>query len=180
MQDNEIIRMYLDRNEQAIAESDRKYGALCHSVAMNILDSRPDAEECVNDTWLKAWNSIPPQHPTYLKAFLCRITRNLALDRFRTLHRRKRNADIEVSLSELEACIPMPEESADELPGLLNMFLDGLDSLERRLFMGKYWHGYSLRQLAKGYGLSENAVSLHLMRTRKKLKAFLEERGYRL
>lgn len=178
MLDSEIIDLYFARNEQAIKESDRKYGPLCRSIAMNILDSPPDAEECVNDTWLHTWHAIPPQRPNALKAFLCRITRNLSLDRYRTLHRARRNIDMEVSLSELEDCIPLPDEAADDLPALMNQYLASLDGLERRLFMGKYWHGYTVRQLAEGYGLSEGAVTMRISRTRDKLRAFLTKEGY--
>ena len=177
MQDNEIIRMYLDRNEQAIAESDRKYGALCHSVAMNILDSRPDVEECVNDTWLKAWNSIPPENPTSLKHYLGRLTRHLSIDRFRTLHRRKRNKGMTVLLDELETVTPA-EDVTDRLGADLTEFLYTLEPAERNLFIGRYWHAYPPEVLAAEYGITANAVGLRLMRTRNKLRAFLTERGY--
>ncbi len=178
MDDQTILDLYFARDERAIRESERQYGALCHTVAFNILRDRSDAEECVNDTYLKAWNSIPPARPHSLSVFLCRITRNLALDRFRLSHRQKRNADLTVSLEELSACIPMPDEAAGELPALLNQFLARLDAEERQIFVGRYFHACSVKTLSRLHGLTPKAVTMRLSRTRGKLRSFLEERGY--
>ena len=104
MNDQDIIALYFDRNEQAIAETDKSYGKACMQVSMNILQNRPDAEECVNDTYLKTWNAIPPTRPNSLCAFVCRIARNLSLSRLRDLRRQKRNQELTLSLDELEAC----------------------------------------------------------------------------
>lgn len=181
MKDADIVALYFARDEEAIRESQRAYGPYCTAVAMNILDSKPDAEECVNDTWLKAWQSIPPARPYDLKAFLGRITRNLSLDRFRTLKRHKRNRDLEVAMEELSEAIPLPDDTKDSLlKQLLSEFLAQTDSLNRRLFVGRYWHGYTVGKLARHYGLTENAVSHRLARTRAALKEFLEKEGYRL
>ena len=179
MTDQEIIALYYARDERAIIETDRQHGAACMRTAMRILDSRPDAEECVNDTYLKAWNSIPPEKPGVLPAFLCRITRNLAITRYRALHRRKRNRDLEVSLDELSECIPVAEEE-DALKYLIDRFLRGQDELDRRLFLGRYFHSYTVRRLAVAYGLSENAVSLRLYKMREKLRISLEKEGYQI
>lgn len=178
MNDHDIVALYLARDERAIAETAGKYGGLCMQVSMNILDSRPDAEECVNDTYLKTWNSIPPTRPSSLCAFVCRIVRNLSLNRRRDLHRERRNQALTVSLEELGACIPMPDESKDELADLLTAFLEGQGEIDRVLFMGRYWYACSVSELSKRMGLTQNAVSLRLYKTREKLRAYLEERGY--
>ncbi len=178
MDDQTILDLYFARDERAIRETDRRYGALCHTVALNILRDRGDAEECVNDTYIKAWGSIPPARPASLSAFLCRITRNLALDRIRSKSRQKRNAAITVSLEELSECIPMRDEDAGQLPTLLNQFLGRLDDLERQIFVGRYFHTCSVKALARLHGLTPKAVTMRLARTRDKLRIFLEERGY--
>lgn len=180
MNDQDIVALYFDRNEQAIAETDKKYGNLCMQVSMNVLDSKPDAEECVSDTYLKTWNSIPPTRPNSLCAFVCKIARNLSLNRLRDLRREKRNRELTVSFEELEACIPMPDESKNELSHLLTVFLDGQGEVDRVLFMGRYWFHCSVGDLAKRMGLTQNAVSLRLYKTREKLRVYLEERGYRV
>lgn len=177
MRDNEIIELYFARDEQAIVETDKAYGTYCQSIAEQILGNPSDAEECVNDTWLKAWKSIPPKRPEPLKLFLGKITRNLAITRYRASHRKKR-AHIEIALQELEDCVPMPEESTAELRFLLDSFLGTLDDLERRLFVGRYWYAYTPETLAVAYGMTRNAVNLRIMRTREKLKNYLEKEGY--
>lgn len=179
--DAEIIDLYWRRDEQAIQKTADCYGSLCMRVAMNILGSRADAEECVNDTYLKAWNAIPPARPKVLSAFLTRITRNLALDRYRAGHREKRNGDFTLMLSELGDCIPAPEEAdATELLAHIKTFLSRLDELDRNLFVGRYFHAYEVKKLASGYGMTQNAVSLRLYKTREKLRIYLNERGYHL
>ncbi len=181
MKDADIIDLYFARDEEAIAESQKAYGKYCTAVAMHILASMADAEECVNDTWLKAWQSIPPARPVDLKSFLGRITRNLSLDRFRSLRRHKRNRDLEVAMDELSEAIPLPDDTKDSLlRQLFNEFLAETDALNRRLFVGRYWHGYSVGKLAEHYGMTENAVSHRLARTRTALKEFLEKEDYRL
>lgn len=179
MRDSEIIELYFARDEQAIAETDKAYGTYCKSIAMQILGNPSDSEECVNDTWLKAWHSIPPKRPSPLKIFLGKITRNLAISRYRSNHRLKR-AHIEIALSELEDCVPMPEESTAELRSLLDGFLGTLEDTERRLFVGRYWYAYTPETLARAYGMTRNAVNLRIMRTREKLKDYLEKEGYSL
>ncbi len=180
MNEREIIALFFARDEQAIAACELVYGRYCYGISVGILASAPDAEECVNDTWLRAWQSIPPTDPPSLKAYLGRIVRNLSISRYRERHRQKRNADMEISLSELEGCIPMREEEAGELLPLLECFLRGLDETDRRLFVGRYWHNYTSRTLAKAYGMTPNAVGLRLMRVRERLKAYLEKEGYHL
>ena len=180
MHDSQIIDLYFARDERAITETAKKHGAVCMSLSLNILQSHPDAEECLNDTYLSAWNHIPPERPMYFRAFLCRIIRNLSLQRLQYLHRQKRNRDLEVSLEELEGCIPMPEEKSDELAEHLSNFLRTQEKTDRLLFMGRYFHACSVKTLAKKSGLRENTVSVRLHRTRERLRAYLEERGYRV
>ena len=178
MNDQEIIALYFDRNEQAIAETDKSYGKACMQVSMNILQNRPDAEECVNDTYLKAWNAIPPTRPRSLRAFLSKIVRNLSLQRLEYNKAAKRNRDFEIALEELGDCIPMRDEDADQLPALLDQFLSRLEEPEWQLFCGRYWHGQSVKELARTHGLTPKAVTMRLFRTREKLRLFLTERGY--
>ena len=180
MNDQAIIDLYFSRNEQAIAETDKSYGRVCMQVSMNILKSRPDAEECVNDTYLKTWNAIPPTKPHSLCAFVCRITRNLSLNRLRDLRREKRNKEVTLSLDELEACIPAAIEDSNLLADLLNTFLEGLEETDRVLFVGRYWYSYATDDLANSMHLSKKAVYMRLYKIRERLRAYLEERGYRV
>ena len=180
MKDQEIIELYWQRNENAISESQAQYGNYCMGVSLNILNSRPDAEECVNDTWVRAWNSMPPHKPNCLRTFLGKITRNLSLDRLRTMHRQKRNTDLMIAMDELGDSIPCPDDIEESvLCGLLDEFLGGMDPENRKLFVGRYWYGRSVKTLARHYGLTANAVSLRLARSRNALRSFLTERGYR-
>ncbi len=181
MEDSYIIALYNARDERAIRETEEKYGDYCMSISLDILKNRLDAEECVNDTYLKAWNTIPPKQPSVLRTYLGKIVRNLSIDRWRTGHRQKRNTDLVVAAGELENCLAAATETEDnELCGLLNGFLAGLDSRERNIFVGRYWYTYEVNRLAKAYGLTSNAVTKQLGRTREKLRAYLAERGYRI
>ncbi len=176
--DRAIIDLYFARDERAITETDRRYGKACLQVAMGILDSHPDAEECVNDTYLRAWETIPPTRPASLGAYVCRIVRNLAIDRLRALRASKRSRELTVSLSELEECIPVREDVEGELADILSAFLRGLEPLDRVLFLGRYWYTVPVKTLAAEWDMTPTAVSLRLSRTRDKLKAYLTERGY--
>ena len=180
MEDKEIIALYFDRDERAIRETADKYGDFCEGVAMGILGNRQDAEECVSDTYLRTWNSIPPKRPDSLKAFVGKIARNLSIDRLRHRHIARHDSDMEIMLSELEPYLPAQEEEGSALTDLLDGFLDGLDALDRRLFMGRYWHGYTVARMAEHYGLTPNAVSLRLHRVREKLRDYLQKGGYHL
>ncbi|MBQ3506976.1 MAG: sigma-70 family RNA polymerase sigma factor [Clostridia bacterium] len=176
--DEEIVDLYFARNEQAIAETDAKYGKVCMQVSMNIVESHPDAEECVSDGYLKTWRAIPPARPVSLCAFVCRIIRNLSLNRLREMKAARRSRDLTLSFEELESCISVDESHADELPGLISSFLEGLDEIDRKLFMGRYWHATPVKNLAEIYGMTPNAVSLRLHKTRERLRLHLEEGGY--
>ena len=179
VRDAAIIDLYRKRDEQAIYLTHRQYGGLCTRIAQNILGNPADAEECVNDAYLKVWNSIPPASPSSLSAFISRITRNLALDRFRAKGRKKRNEGFTVMLSELGDCIPAPEEAdATELLNHIKAFLADLEDTDRKLFVGRYFHAYEVQRMAEAYGLTPNAASLRLYKTREKLRVYLNERGY--
>ncbi len=180
MQDHEILDLYFARDEQAIVETDKSHGRVCMQVSMNILRSRPDAEECVNDTYLKAWHTIPPERPTAFRAFLCQITRNLSLDRLRYLHRQKRDKNLLVMFSELETCLPTTEAPDNQLAKHLSDFLHTQEKIDRLLFVGRYYHAFNPRELARRTGLDENLVSVHLYRVRERFRRYLVERGYDL
>ena len=182
MDDHAIIELYHRREEQAIAESDKKYGALCRSIALRLLGLREDAEECVNDTWLAAWNKMPPDRPQALGPFLGRITRNLSISRWRRDRAQKRYEGMEVLLSELADCVPAPgtvEESLErrQLARLISAWLDGLADGDRRLFIRRYWYGEAVKELAAARVEGANALSQRLSRLRRSLRAFLESEG---
>ena len=177
MEDETILDLYFAREERAIAETGKKYGGYCRSIAFNILRSHEDTEECVSDTWLRAWQTIPPQNPASLKAYLGRLCRCFAIDRYRHLRRRKRSRDMECVLTELDGICPN-EPVTDGLKETLTAFLRGLEPLERDLFVGRYWYAYTPERLAQEQGLSRGAVNTRLMRTRNKLKDYLRKEGY--
>ena len=180
MTDQSIIDLYFARNEQAILETEKAHGAVCMAISMGSLNDRMDAEECVNDTYLKAWNSIPPTIPRSLRAFLSRIVRNLSIDRYRKRRADRANLDVEAVLEELAECLPDTDELPAEntLSEALDTFLRKVSEVDRRLFLGRYWHGASVNVLAEGSGLSPNAVTKRLGKTRERLRVYLNERGY--
>ena len=184
MEDRAIIRLFFERNEAALDEVSRKYGAGCMAIARNILNSHEDAEECVNDAYLRAWESIPPNDPPVLGAFLARITKNLALSRlaFRNAEKRGGRSDA-LSFDELENFLS-DESSVEtkaerrELIESINVFLKKLPAKQRQIFVGRYWGGFKLSELAGRFKMTEGGVSLSLERTRKRLKKHLEKGGF--
>ena len=178
MTDHEIIELYFARDEAAIAETDKKYGSYCMSIAQNILKSTPDAEECVNDTYVRTWNAIPPERPNALKVFLACIVRRLSINRYNSWHTAKRDKNMEVAFEELSESIPMRDEDAGDLPQLLNEFLEVLDPVERRILVRRYWYAMPPAKIAALEGISQNAVNVRIYKTRNKLRLFLKERGY--
>lgn len=186
MEDRQIIQLYLDRDEQAVAETERKYGGYCLSIAGAILDSREDAEEAVSDTWYRAWNSIPPQMPRVLKLYLAKITRNLAFNTYRKNSARKRGGgEIDLVLEELNGCVPAPgsiEDSWDarELGMAIQSFLQTRSQRERGIFLSRYFGVEDCGSIAARYGLTESNVRKILTRTRQKLKDYLHREGYDL
>lgn len=183
MRDNEIIDLYWSRDEAAISATADSYGNYCYSIAYNILHSNEDAGECVNDTYWKAWGSIPPHRPERLSTYLGKLTRNLSLDRYKLLNARKRGmGQTELALAELENCVPAAsdiEQIADEmvLVNAIERFLDKYPKKDRRIFMGRYWNLYPITELAEAYHMSESRVTSLLFRMRKKLKLHLEKEG---
>ena len=181
MEDSNIISLYFARSEQAIQETDNKYGRYCFQIAWNILDNRQDAEESVSDTYLTAWKSIPPTRPNCLSAFLGKITRHIALDRWRRRYAGKRGGgEPELALEELEECIPgedSPEAAlrTREFQAAMNRFLGGLPEKERKIFVSRYWYLRSIREISEKCGLSESDIKTRLFRTRSKLRTFLAE-----
>lgn len=181
MEDREILQLYNARNEQAIRETQIKYGDYCTAISLDILQDRLDAEECVNDTYLRAWNTIPPKQPSVLRTYLGKLTRNLSIDRLRARNCAKRSGELTVAMDELAYCLADTEAVSDQgLCEMLDAFLDGLPPVERKLFVGRYWYGYSVARLAKSLGMKPNTVTKQLGRTREKLRAHLAERGFRL
>ena len=176
--DAEIIDLYFSRDEAALEHTAKNYGAYCTSVARNILNDPSDAEECVNDTYLRAWHSIPPQRPTVLRLFLGKITRNLAIDKYRA--NKSRHRELEVALEEIAEFLPAKEEDDGNLTVLLSEFLSTLPDEERDLFVLRYYHGHSVARLAKAFRMRPNSLSARLYRTREKLRAYLTERRYPL
>lgn len=182
MEDEKIVDLYWLRSERAIAETASKYGAYCHTIARNILSSREDSEECVNDTYLRAWNSMPQHRPPMLKPFLGRITRNLALNRHKALTADKRSpGQMPLALDELRECVPDTDAAdiTDELAlaEALNRFLASLPAIHRKIFMRRYWYLCSVREIAAACGMGESRVKMSLLRSRKKLKVQLETDG---
>ena len=183
MEDTAIIDLYWARSQQAIAASQEKYGAYCHTIARRILDREEDAEECVNDTWLRAWNAMPPQRPGILSAFFGKLTRNLSLDRWRRLKAAKRGgSQVEVALHELEDCLPdhrRPDEEleAGETAALISDFLRRQSREDRALFIRRYFHLEPLGELAERFGMPLGQVKSRLHRMRGRLKIELEKEG---
>ena len=181
MEDTDIIQLYWARDEGAIAATDEKYGTLCRSLSHNILASREDAEECVNDTYLGLWNAIPPHRPNPLLAFVCRVARNVSLNRYRHNHAQRRDESRNLPLVELEGCLAAPsaEEtwSAQALGQTLDCFLDTLDRKSRVMFLRRYWFSDSVSWIARQMGITENHVSVQLHRIRSRLKQYLEQEG---
>ncbi len=186
MEDQEIIGLYWERSEDAITATAEKYGGYCRSISYNILHNNEDADECVNDTWLGAWKSIPPHRPNHLSAYLGKITRNLSFNRFKMHHTEKRGfGQAEVVLSELEDCIPAEtgvEQSIEdrELVESINRFLYSQPEQKRNIFIRRYWYLDPIQKIAENYGISKNKTTSLLFRMRNKLKAHLEKEGVKL
>lgn len=186
MDDVEIIRLYWDRNEQAIPATSDKYGNYCFTIARNILGNQEDAEECVNDTYLCAWNSMPPQRPSILSAFLGKLTRNLSLNRYKHNTADKRGGGkAPVVLDEIEELVSGTdgvEQEVDrrELIQAIDAFLDRLPADKRGVFVCRYWYFDSVSKIAAQFGMTENHVSVTLHRLRLKLHNYLLERGVEL
>lgn len=185
MEDNSIVELFWQRDEGAISETALKYGKYLNSISYQILMNAEDAEECVNDTYNDAWQSMPPHRPVVLSTFLGKITRRISIDKWRMLNAKKRGGgEIILVLDELEGCVSgfdNVEEEIErrEMVKVFNSFLDTLQTAERRIFLCRYWYMDSIQDIAKRFGFSQSKVTSMLHRTREKLRVMLEKEGYR-
>ena len=182
MDDRGIVKLLFARAERALAELKKRFGKRLLGIAMNILGSQRDAEECENDTYLAVWNTVPPKKPDPLAGYVYGVGRNIALDRCKYLTARKRDGRYDVSLEELESCIPAPaleeQVQARELGEAINRYLKGLNENNRGIFLRRYWFGDPVEQIARDFATTPGAVSLRLSRMRTRLHAHLVKEGY--
>ncbi len=179
--DEKIIEMFFERSEQGIRELDIKYGKVCHNLSYHIVGSRRDAEECVNDAYLGAWNAIPPAKPNPLLTYVCKIVRNISLKIYWRKEAAKRSCHYTIALEEIESCIAAPntveaEIETRELARIIESFLDTLTTENRVIFIRRYWFSDSCKDIAEFVGLSEKNISVRLTRIRQKMKSYLAER----
>lgn len=181
MNDSEIVALFFQRNEYAIDRAQEKYGGLCFSTARRILPDARDAEECVSDVWMRIWNAIPPERPRHLGAYIARIARNLALDRFHYNSAEKRSTALTEAFEELEFCLPqtgqLPPEERQAFSDFIAAFLRRLNRESRIFFVRRYWYGESVEEIARAWGVSEGKVKSSLFRTRTRLRTDLEREG---
>jgi RNA polymerase sigma-70 factor (ECF subfamily) len=183
IEDSKIVDLYWERSETAVGETTKKYSRYCHAISFNILQNHEDAEECVNDTCLNAWNAIPPKRPNCLATFLGKITRNLALDKFKKYTAEKRGrGQMELALSELDEILPSTTSieqaiGEKEFVELLNSFLESLPKQKRMMFVQRYWYLLPVKTMAEQLSISESQVKSTLFRTRRELKSHLEREG---
>ncbi len=186
MDDRSIVDLFFDRDESALSETERKYKRYCHSIANGILGDRRDSEECVNDAMLGLWNTIPPKKPENLRTYLAKLTRNLAINRYKMRSADKRGGgNVDVSLGELEGCLVSSDNfevvmDSMVLSELLNSFLGTLSQENRIMFIQKYWFFRSVDDIAGDLSVSKSKVKVSLMRTRARLAEFLEREGYKV
>jgi len=179
--DGELIDLYFQRSQTAIEETERQYGTYCLAIAMNILRNKEDAAECVNDTYFNVWNAIPPARPEIFSSFIARITRNLALDKYKSRTTKKRGGNsTTLLLSELTDCIPSTANVEDEvevnvLAQTIEEFLATVKKEDMAYFVCRYWYSYSVKEVAKKFNVSVGKVKMSLLRTRNKLKIYLEK-----
>lgn len=181
IEDDKIIEMFFERSEQGIQELNIKYGKICHKLSYNIVNSRQDAEECVNDAYLGAWNAIPPAKPNPFLTYICKIVRNISLKIYYRKEATKRNSIYTIAMEEIEACIADPNTveakiEARELARIIESFLDTLTVENRVIFMRRYWFSDSCKDIAEFVGLTEKNISVRLTRIRQKMKDYLSER----
>ena len=179
MEDLHIINLLFQRSETALFALDQKFGGLCRSIISRILSDSRDVEECTSDTYLRVWNSIPPQRPVRLDSYLARIARNVALDRYDYNTASMRNTGLTYAYEELELYLPSRDNETDavEFRSFINRFLRGLPQTTRMMFLRRYWYGESIQELAKAFECSEEKVKSTLFRTRKKLRDAMIKEG---
>lgn len=183
MTDHQIVELYFQRSERALKETAAQYGQFFYRISYNILSNHEDAEECVSDTYLAAWQTIPPTRPQRLGVFLSKITRRLSIDRWRRNTAAKRGgSQLTLAIEELDFCLASQEDVEEhylqkELTGMLQSFLSGLPETERNVFLCRYWYMDSIRDIATEFGFTQGKVKTMLMRTRNKLRVYLEKKG---
>ncbi len=185
MEDVTIIELYWQRDEKAISETDKKYGAYCRKIAQNILSSNEDCDECVNDTYLHTWNAIPPKKPDIFRVFLGKITRNISFDKYKNLKAIKRNSEMTVIMGELSECALGGNTTDEEIDYKLlgksiSDFLRTVSERDRKIFLLRYFYGYSVSDIADKLGITANNTSAILTRTRSKLRAYLKNEGFEI
>ena len=184
MEDFEIVELYWDRDENAITQTDRKYGKYCRKIAFSIVNDREDMEECVNDTYLQTWNSLPPQRPEKLSAYLGKICRNISINLYEKLTAEKRGGnETDACLDEISELVGGSSEVEEQLDltvltDLINKFLKRCEKQARTVFVQRYWYMMSVKEIASENRMSDSNVKMTLLRTREKLKLYLEEEGY--
>lgn len=184
MEDAKIVELFFARSEDAVSETEKKYGRYCHYIAGQVLSSDEDAREIVNDTWLRLWNTIPPERPVSLKSYIGTICRNLAINAWNAGHAQKRG-EVTLVLDELAECIPAGNsgETIGESLALreaLNGFLEKLPQKTRNIFLRRYYYAASVAEIAGSFAMKESTVAMLLLRTRRKLKEYLEKEGFLL
>lgn len=182
MDDSKIIDLFFERSEKAIVELSKKYGSVFMRVSMNILNNHQDAEECINDSYLGVWNTIPPEKPNPLLAFVCRIVRNVSINRYKKNNTQRRKSNYDLCLDELENYVSAHNSVEDEydeteLASYIDEYLDSLSKTNRMLFVRRFWYMDSYEDIAKASGIKEGAIRTRLSRIKSDLKLFLEKRG---
>lgn len=185
MEDIAIIELFWERSQQAIVETADKYGRRLHSLSMNILHDKEDAEECVNDTYHATWNTLPPERPVHFFAYLARLTRNFSFGKYDHHHAKKRTATVVELSAELENCIPAPNDldrrmESEEIGRVISDFLRAQSQEMRKVFVRRYWYMDPIQDISRAYGMSESKVKSMLFRMRNKLRGYLEKEGIEL
>lgn len=180
--DSKIIDLFFERSEEAIVELSKKYGSLCMKISMNILNNMQDAEECVNDSYLGAWNTIPPERPDPLLSYICRLVRNISINRYKYNNAAKRKGVYDLCLEELENYLSIPSGVDDDinvstLSSYIDDFLDGLDEVNRMIFVRRFWYMDSYKDIAEASKLKEGTIRVRLLRVKAGLRNFLIEKG---
>jgi RNA polymerase sigma-70 factor (ECF subfamily) len=183
MEDKQIIELYFNRSEQAIEETSSKYGKLTRSVSYRIVRNEEDSDECVSDTYMALWNTIPPENPDPFAAYICRLARNISVKKLRYNTADKRNSFYDVSIGELEEVLTansdvLKEIEAEELQASINSFLKTLKKTDRVIFVKRFWFNMTLEEISEDTGYSKNYINVHLHRTKERLKAHLTKEGY--
>lgn len=182
MEDSKIIDLFFERSEKAIVELSKKYGSVCMKVSMNVLNNRQDAEECVNDSYMGVWNRIPPEKPNPLLAFVCRIVRNISINRYKKNNTQKRKSNYDLCLDELENYVSSRNDVEEEfeegeITAYIDDFLDSQSQTNRMIFVRRFWYMDSYEQIANASGIKEGAIRTRLSRVKAELKKYLEKRG---